>query len=40
MKGYFHIAKLTVEKIQEKNSKNFDLETPLYSAAENGHLNV
>ena len=40
MKGYFPITQLIVEKIQEKNPKNFHLETPLHSAAENGHLNV
>ena len=40
MKGYFHITKLIVEKIQEKNPKNLDLDTPLHFAAVNGHLNV
>ena len=40
MKGYFPITQLIVEKIQEKNPKNFDLETTLHSTAENGHLNV
>ena len=40
MKGYFHITKLIVEKIQEKSPKNFDLDTPLHFAAVNGHLNV
>ena len=40
MKGYFPITKVIIEKIQEKSPKNFDLETILHSAAENGHLNV
>ena len=40
MKGYFHITKLIVEKIQEKNPKNLDLDTPIHFAAVNGHLNV
>ncbi len=39
-KGHFEIVKYLVEKGADKESKNWDNETPLHLASEKGHLEI